>query len=132
MCFRLRALGSPVTMAIGAQEREEMGMISTWKIPPGDIRQALRHMLESVQILQQPFEKQDWVARGVLPLLIKVLVRNGNVDTFNQNPIRISRHLVDGNQEGAAEFAKLCIECIETNWEAVGIYGAGTHSFLMY
>jgi len=59
------------------------------RLPPGEVRLLLRSLLESVRILQKPFEKMDWVQRGVFPLLLKVMQRNHTETLFNEVPIKV-------------------------------------------
>jgi hypothetical protein len=49
----------------------------------------MRSLLESVRILQKPFEKMDWIQRGVFPVLLKVMQRNHIETLFNEVPIKV-------------------------------------------
>jgi hypothetical protein len=59
------------------------------RLPPGEVRTHMRSLLESVRILQKPFEKMDWIQRGVFPVLLKVMQRNHIETLFNEVPIKV-------------------------------------------
>ena len=95
-------------------------------MPPSDIRSMLRAILESVSILKTDIDKLDWINRGVLDLVIKVILRNGNTELYNDVPIAISKHLLDQNPEGCSIYCKNLLQLIdrEPEWECVGIYSS--------
>ena len=95
-------------------------------MPPSDIRSMLRAILESVSVLQTAFDKMDWINRGILDLLLKVILRNGNNELYNEVPITISKHLLDQNPEGCSIYCKQLLQLVdrEPEWECVGIYSS--------
>lgn len=93
-----------------------------------EIRSILNVILDSVVILTDTESKIDWIHRGALDLLFKVLLRTGDDGDFVYSTVNdIVKYLLRDNLEGCRSFVQLCLSALtdsstKFDWECVGIY----------
>lgn len=111
-----KKLMSDLEQALQASSKEKH-----WAVIPNNIHYFLRQIYASTHILQQEFEKNDWIQRGVLEKMLLVMERNSD-EKQNELPVKICECLLTDNPSGAHQFCSLAFSHIERNINNLGVF----------
>ena len=111
-----------LTAAIGLKEATK---IPRWRAPPEEVKALLFTILKSVVALHTSSDKMEWIDLGLLNLCLQVILRNGDGTSHNTLPVKILRHLLEGNPRGAHRLGSRLAYVLASNTleaECPGLY----------
>ena len=108
--------------ALDSLRTQISGKSPGWTKLPYAILRLLNQIMLSIQILQRPYEKNEWIKLEIIPLMLDLFKLNDTQERLNDRPQRIISSLCSQNPEGSDLFCTIAFQFLSRNMECVGVY----------